>query len=71
MFINGWKKDLLRKTWGEKAVPGVETRWIFSNEKVIGAVERKEGHADSLLGHKSSNHFWFPWKKTFSWMGKI
>ena len=34
----------------------------FGKEKAMGVAVSKEGHADSLLGHKNSHHYWFPWK---------
>ena len=38
----------------EETVYEVETRWLSGKEKVLGAAVRKEGHANSLLGHKRS-----------------
>ena len=38
----------------------METNWLSSKEKVLGAVVSKEGHANSLLGHESPDQF--SWK---------
>ena len=48
--------DLSQRTWVEKPVDEVETRWLSSKEKVPGAAISKEGHGDSLLGHESTHH---------------
>ena len=47
-----------------KTVCWVEMLWLSSKEKVLGLVTSKEGHADSLLGHESTHHCWFPWKRS-------
>ena len=37
----------------------VETYWLSSKDKVLGAVVSKEGQADSILGHEMSYHYQF------------
>ena len=42
--------DVSRRVWVENTVHQMKTYWISGKEKVPGAVVRKEGHADNLLG---------------------
>ena len=41
----------------EKIVHGVKIYWLSSKENTALS---KEGHADSLLGHERTYHYWFP-----------
>ena len=50
--------DLLLQAQVEKPIYGVET--LSGKEKVSSAVFSKEGHADSVLKHKRTYHYWFP-----------
>ena len=63
MFTNGQNMDLPPWAYVEKTVHGVKTHWHSSKEKVPGTVVSKEGHADSVLKHEMTHHYWFPWKK--------
>ena len=49
--------------WVKKTVCEVETHWLFGKEKVLGIAVNKEDHADSLLGHERTHHYWFPLKR--------
>ena len=52
-----------QRTWIENEVHEMEARWISGNEIASGAVVSKEGHTDSLLGHKKPHDYGFPWQK--------
>ena len=65
MFTNRLNIGLLLWDWMEKTVHRVETHWLSSKEKVLGAVVSKEGHADSVLGHEKTHHYWFTCKQCF------
>ena len=63
-----WKRVLVKKIFAnglnigvtsmslsqkeKKTAHGMETHWLSGNENVPGAAISKEGHPDSLLGHK-------------------
>ena len=49
------------KTLVEKTV--MEPQWHLGKEKVLGVTVNKEGHADILLGHERTHHYWFHWKR--------
>ena len=40
-----------------KTVHGVETHWLSDKEKVLSPAVSKEGHADSLHGHKKTPQY--------------
>ena len=63
MFANGLNMALPQWTWVEKTLHGVESHWLSGKEKVLGIAASKEGHGDSVLGHKRINHYKFPWKR--------
>ena len=42
---------------------GVETNWLLNNEKVPSAVVSEGPDSESLHGHESIHHYWFPWKR--------
>ena len=60
MFTHGLNMSLPLQAWVGKSVHEVETHRLSGKEKVLGAVVSKEGHADSLLGHERTHHYWFP-----------
>ena len=60
IFTNEWEIGFLLQSWVEKTILGVETYWLFSKEKILGAAVSKEGHVDSLLEHERTNHSWLP-----------
>ena len=62
MFINGLIMGLSLRGRVEKTVHGVEIHWLWG-KKGLDIVVSKESLADSVLGHKRSNHYWFPWKR--------
>ena len=43
-----------------KRIYEVETHQLSSKENFLGTVIRKEGHADSILGHEKSHHYRLP-----------
>ena len=49
----------------KKAVHGAETYspQKKKKKKSPGAVVSKEGHADSVLQHEITHHYWFLWKR--------
>ena len=57
IYKNGQKHGL------QLTVDEVEAHWHSNKEKVPDAAVSKEGHADSVLGHKKTHHHWFPWKR--------
>ena len=57
MFTNGLNLGLSLRV--KKTVHGVGTSWNTGKEKVSKAVVSKEGHADSVLGHDNTCHYWF------------
>ena len=62
MFTNWLNMGLPLWAWVEKTVDGIETDF-FGKEKVLGAATvSQEVHVDSLLLHKRTLHYWFPWK---------
>ena len=63
IFTNEQNMDLPLLLWVKKTVHVDEIHWLSGKEKVLGAVSNKEGDADSLLGHKWTHHYWFPWKR--------
>ena len=63
MFTNGLNKDFPLWDTVEKTVHRVEAHWLSSNKNVPTAVVSKEGHADSLQGHKKTHFYWFLWKR--------
>ena len=40
----------------------METYWLSCKEKILGTVDSKEGHAESVLGYERTHYYWFPWK---------
>ena len=48
------------QAWGKKTVNGLETHWLASQQKILGAAISKEDHADSFLEHERTHHCWFP-----------
>ena len=50
-----WAKHEPEPKW-RSAVNVEETHGISRKENILGAVASKEGHADSLLGHKRTCH---------------
>ena len=63
MFTIGLNGGLPLQACIEKIVHGVKIHWLFNIEKVPGAVVSKEGHAESILGHEKTHHYWFSWKR--------
>ena len=47
MFTNGLNMSLPLRVWVKKTIDAVKTHWLFSKEKVLGAMISKEGHANS------------------------
>ena len=62
MFTNELSIGLLRPAWVEKKVHRVETRRL-SRKRSSGTAVSKEDHALNPLGHESTNHYRFPWKR--------
>ena len=60
MFTNGLNIGLSLRAWAEKTVYGENINWLSCKEKVQGAAISKEGHADNVLGHEMTHHYWFP-----------
>ena len=46
----------------QKDSPWSGTHTFSGKENVLSATVNKESHADCVLGHKRSHHYWFPWK---------
>ena len=63
MFTNWLNIGLPQWARVKKTVHDVEIYWLFSKEKVLDAAVNKEEHADSLLGHEKTYHYWFLWKQ--------
>ena len=59
MFTNGLNIVLSLFAWVEKIDHRVETHLLSGEEKVLGTVISKEGHADSHLRHERAHHYWF------------
>ena len=63
MFTNDFNMSLPPWAQVKKIVDGMKTYWLSGKEKTPGTAVSKEGHADSVLGHESTHHNWFPWKR--------
>ena len=63
VFANELKMGLPQQAWVEKTAHEVEIHQLSCKEKVPGARVSKEGHADSLLRHEMTHHYWFPWNR--------
>ena len=51
---------ILSLSWKESPWNG---NTLSGKEKFMDTAVSKEDHADSLLGHESTFHYWIPWKK--------
>ena len=47
----------------EKTVYGVGKHCLSGKGKVLCTAVSKEGHADYVLGHEMTHHYWFLWKR--------
>ena len=56
-FLGFLNMGLPLKVWARRTVHGMETHWLSSKEKVLGAAVRKESHADSCVRHERIHHY--------------
>ena len=60
MFTNWLKMCCLQRACVKKTVYVEETQGLPGKEKILDSAVSKEGHADYLLKHKRTHHYWFP-----------
>ena len=63
IFTNRLNIGLARQAWVKKKIHRRETWWLSDQETILDAADIEEGHADCLLGHDMTRHYWFSWER--------
>ena len=66
-MIHTEKRVLIFKKFTNELNISLPHRAVVENtvhEKVAGKTVSKEGHADSVLKHERTHHYWFFWKRS-------